>query len=87
MSTPCCDMNHSKAIALSQDRDLSGVGNSRTSYIVKTSIFGLLLFSDGCFYSWCFSHWVFFPLGVFPNVFFFSTDFSDVSISDVSVSD
>ena len=59
MSTPCCDMTHSKAIALSQDRDLSGVGNSRSSYIVNISVFGLLLLL-GVFRMGVLSHWVFF---------------------------
>ena len=69
MSTTCCDMAHSKANALNQDGDLSGVGSSRSSHIVNTSTIGAVLFpidvlpmgvfSDGSFSDWSFSDWSF----------------------------
>ena len=61
MSTTCCDMAYSKATALNQDGDLSGVGSSRSSHIVYTSTIGAVLF----------------PIDVLPMGVFSDGSFSD----------
>ena len=66
MSTTCCDMAHSKRIALNQDGDLSGVGSNRSSHIVNTSTIGAVLFPIDVLPMGGFFGWVFFRLGLFP---------------------